>query len=216
MKPWPILTLFVLGLAGCAAAPDLPDHHTRDEARQEGVAIVSLTLDGKPLTRMESFVYRLREIPPHGTAYATVTRHYDSPRQHARSLWASDQDRPFAREIIVKGPGSREPLDIRAAGQPLGRVATLRLPTGDYEIHGWRLREATAQGAVEITPPHDFSYRFSISSGEVIYLGRLNLRFEERNAQRIAVTDHRAEDLALLGIRYPALTSGKIRTALSN
>lgn len=218
MKPLPLsaLLLLALGLAGCAAAPDLPAHYVLNEVRQEGVAIVSFTLDGKSLDRMESFAYRLREVPPRGTTYANVTRHYDSPREHARSVRASDQDRPFTREIVVKGPHSSEPLDIRASGQPVGRVTTLRLTPGDYEIHSWHLHEPTANGITAYAPSRDFSYRFSIKPGEAVYLGRLDLNFGERNAQRIAIADRRAEDLALVGIRYPALANGKIVSAVGS
>ena len=214
MKKQLIAASLILGLAGCAATPDLPAGYTPNEARQEGVAIVSLTLGGKPLNRMESFIYRLRAVPPRDTAHAAVTHYYDSPRQHARSIWASDQDRPFTRAIVVKGLDNSEPLDIRASGEPAGRVAILRLTPGEYEIHTWRLREPVTGGTAEYAPPRDFSYRFNIKAGEAVYLGRLDLRFDGHNIQRLALEDRRAEDIALVGRKHPALSADKIVSAV--
>lgn len=216
MKALLIPALLALGLAGCAAAPDLPANYALNEARQEGVAIVSLTLDGKSLDQVESFAYRLREVTPHGTAYASVTHRHDSPRQHARALWEADKDRPFAQDIVVKGLDGGRPLDIRDSGQPVGRVAALRLAPGEYEIHAWPLREPARGGTTEYAPPRDFSYRFSIKPGEAIYLGRIELDFTKRNAQRITVTDRRTEDLALLGKTHAALTAGRIVPAVGS
>jgi hypothetical protein len=209
-----MLITLALGLAGCAAAPDLPADYALDAAREEGVVIVSMTLSGKPLDRMQSFTYRIREVPPRGTAFPAVTYRYDSPRQHARSVLDADKAHPRTREIVVKGLNSSESLDILEAGKPAGRLVTLRLAPGEYEIHTWRLREPGSGKTKEYAPPRDFSYRFIVKPGEAVYLGRLDLRFGERDTLRIAVENRRAEDLALLEKKHPALAAGKIISAV--
>ncbi|MBI5900299.1 MAG: hypothetical protein HZB40_13850 [Rhodocyclales bacterium] len=52
--------LLIAGLAGCAAAPDLPSTYTLDANQPEGLAIVSLTLSGKPLDKVSGYEYRIR------------------------------------------------------------------------------------------------------------------------------------------------------------
>lgn len=181
-----------------------------DKSRVEDIAIVSLTLGGKPLDRVERLAYRIREVPPRGVACATVTRRYDSPRQHAYGTVEADRDCPFAREIVIKGIDSREALDVQDAGKPARSLAILRLRSGDFDIHSWRLRESTSGGSTECAPPGDFSYRFRVKPGEANYLGRLDLRFEERKAQRIAIENRWQEDSTLLGRKQPWLDAGKV------
>lgn len=67
-------TLLVVGLAGCAASPDLPSTYVLDAKRPEGLAVVSLTLSGKPLDKVSGYEYRIREVLPRGEAYAVVTQ----------------------------------------------------------------------------------------------------------------------------------------------
>lgn len=212
MKQLLIPTLLAIGLAGCASAPELPANYTLDAGRQEGIAIISLTLSGKPIDRVESFAYRLREVPPRDSSYATVTRHYDSPRQHARSIWEADKDRPFARDIVVKGLNSSESLDIREDDKPAGRLTTLRLAPGDYEIHSWRLREPATGGTTEYAPPHDFSYRFSVKPGKATYLGRIHLELSDRGTERLAIENRLADDMPLLAQKLPNLNAAEVVT----
>ncbi len=214
MKSRLIPALMALGLVACSTAPELPAGYAVNEARQEGIAIVSLTLSGKSLSQVESFAYRLREVPPRDSNYATVTRHYDSPRQHARSIWEADKDRPFARDIVVKGLDSSEPLDIQEAGKPIGRVATLRLVPGEYEIHAWRLRESAPGGSTEYAPPRDFSYRFSVEPGRATYLGRIDLKLSDRRTERLAIENRLADDMPLLARKIPNLGAAEVVAAV--
>jgi hypothetical protein len=216
MKRLLVPVLLTLGLIGCASSPDLPAGYALDPGRPEGLAIVSLTLTGKQLNRISVFEYRLREIPPRGGMFADTRDHYDSPRQHARSVQAVGENPPGSRSVVIKGVNSAEPLDIGDAGQAQGRLATVRLPAGEYELHSWRLREPTPYGEREYKPPQEFSYRFSVKPGEMTYLGRVNLHLGERNAVRISVEDRRQDDLALLGRKHPALATGKITHAVGS
>jgi hypothetical protein len=133
--------LLSVGLAGCAASPDLPSTYSLDSKQSEGLAVVSLTLSGKSLDKVSGYEYRIREVPPHGEAYAVVSQHYASARQHARSVQDDGKDRPFTQSVVVKGPNHTDALDIQNAGKITGRLAALRLSPGDYEFHTWQVRE---------------------------------------------------------------------------
>jgi hypothetical protein len=204
------MSVVVLAMAGCAAAPDLPSTYAIDANRPEGLAIVSLTLTGRPLDKVSDFEYRIREVPPRGEAFAVVSHRYASARQHARSLQDGGEDRPLAQGVVVKGSNAVEPLDIQDAGKTTGRLAALRLPAGEYEFHAWQLKVPGANGETEYAPPRDFGYRFSVRPGEATYIGRLNLHLSDRNAQRITIEDRRNDDLAQLRKKYPGLGSSRI------
>ena len=130
MKRLLVPVLLTLGLIGCASSPDLPAGYALDPGRPEGLAIVSLTLTGKQLNRISVFEYRLREIQPRGGMFADTRDHYESSRQHARSVQSVGENPPGSRSVVVKGVNSAEPLDIGDAGQAQGRLATVRLPAG--------------------------------------------------------------------------------------
>lgn len=206
--------LLVAGLAGCAASPDLPSTYTLDSNRPEGLAIVSLTLSGKSLDKVTDYEYRIREVLPRGEAYAVVSQHYASARQHARSVQAEGKERPFTHSVVVKGLSNADALDIRDAGKATGRLAVLRLLPGEYEFHTWQVREPSPYGETEYRPAREFVYRFSIKPGEATYIGRLNLHLGSGNTERITANDRQAEDMSLLGQKYPAIPAAKIVAAV--
>ncbi len=214
MKKTLLSALLVAGLTGCAAAPDLPSTYSLDPNRLEGLAIVSLTLSGKPLDKVSDYEYRIREVLPRGEAYAVVSQHYASARQHARSVQDEGKDRPVTHSVVVKGPNNIDALDIQEAGKTKGRLAALRLAPGDYEFHSWQVREPSTYGETEYKPAREFVYRFSIKPGEATYIGRLNLHLSSRNTERITVNDRQVEDMSLLGQKYPALRAAKIVAAV--
>ncbi|MBK9348961.1 MAG: hypothetical protein IPN05_01640 [Sulfuritalea sp.] len=206
--------LLVVGLAGCAASPDLPSTYALDSKRSEGLAIVSLTLSGKPLDKVSDYEYQVREVLPFGEAYAVVSQHYASARQHARSVQDEGKERPLTHSIVVKGPNNTDALDIQDAGKAIGRLAALRLSPGDYEFHTWQVREPSPYGETEYRPAREFIYRFSIKPGEATYVGRLNLHLGKGNTERVAIEDRQAEDLSLLGRKYPALRAAKVTASV--
>ena len=209
-----LFALFVAGLAGCAASPDLPATYTLDAKRQEGLVIVSMTLSGKSLEKVSDYEYQIREVLPHGDSYAIVSQHYASARQHARSVKDDGKDRPPAYSVVVKGLNNADVLDIQDTGKAKGRLATVRLSPGDYEIHTWQVREPSPYGETEYRPAREFAYRFSIKSGEATYIGRLNLHLGQGNTERLAIEDRQAQDMNLLGRKYPGLRAAKITAAV--
>ncbi|CAB1369054.1 hypothetical protein [Denitratisoma oestradiolicum] len=207
-------SLLMAGLAGCAASPDLPSAYTLDSNRPEGLAIVSLTLSGKPLEKVSGYEYRIREVLPRGEAYAVVSQHYASARQHARAVQEGGKERPFTHSVVVKGPNNTDALDIQDGGKTTGRLAAIRLLPGEYEFHTWQVREPSPYGETEYRPARDFVYRFSIKPGEATYIGRLNLYLGPGNIERIAIKDRQAEDTSLLGHKYPALRTARLTASV--
>lgn len=214
MRKTLLSALLVAGLSGCAASPDLPSTYSLDSNKPEGLAIVSLTLSGKPLDKVSGYEYRIREALPRGEAYAVVSQHYASARQHARSVQDEGKERPFTHSVVVKGPNNIDALDIQEAGKTTGRLAALRLTPGDYEFHSWQVREPSPYGEAEYKPAREFVYRFSIKPGEATYIGRLNLHLGQANNQRVAIEDRQAEDMNLLGQKYPALRAARITASV--
>jgi hypothetical protein len=214
MRKTLLSALLVAGLSGCAASPDLPSSYALDSNKPEGLAIVSLTLSGKPLDKVSGYEYRIREALPRGEAYAVVSQHYASARQHARSVQDEGKERPFTHSVVVKGPNNIDALDIQDAGKTTGRLAALRLSPGDYEFHSWQVREPSPYGETEYKPAREFVYRFSIKPGEATYIGRLNLHLGSGNTERVTVNDRQAEDMSLLGQKYPALRAAKVTASV--
>ena len=160
MRKTLLSALLVAGLSGCAASPDLPSSYALDSNKPEGLAIASLTLSGKPLEKVSGYEYRIREALPRGEAYAVVSQHYASARQHARAVQDEGKERPFTHSVVVKGPNNSDALDIQDAGKTTGRLAALRLSPGDYEFHSWQVREPSPYGETEYKPAREFVYRF--------------------------------------------------------
>lgn len=216
MKPTLISALLVATLAGCAAAPDLPSNYLLKTSQPEGLAVISLTLSGMPLSQINSFEYRIRAVPPRGEQTLTTRPHYGSATQHARQVGKNDEGQPLARALVVKGLDSVEPLDILVAGKPNGRLATLPLPAGEYEVHAWKLKERTPYGELEYAPRQAFSYRFSVKPGTASYLGRLHLQLDGQKMQTLALEDRRDADLAAFRSKYPALGDGTVTANIGN
>lgn len=120
MKNTLLSALLITGLAGCATSPDLPATYALDAKRPEGLAIVSLTLSGKPLEKVSDYEYRIGEVVPRGEAYAVVSQRYASARQHARAVQDDSKERLLAHSVVVKGPNTTDGPDIQDA------VGTLR------------------------------------------------------------------------------------------
>ncbi len=214
MKRHLIPALLAALLAGCAATADLPARQTFDATRDEGLAIVSLSLSGKDLGRVTHFEYRLRELVPSDKDGVVKRIHFGSPTQHARWVGRGDDARPIASRAVVKGAGLGEPLDISDHGKPAGRLATLVLPAGDYEFHAWNLVEGGPYGDTEYGPKREFSYRFSVKPGAAVYLGRLHLQLSDRDRQALTVEDRRDSDLAGFRSKYPALAQVAVAVAV--
>lgn len=209
-----IPALLMTGLFGCASAPDVPAGFTLEGRDHEGLAIVSLTLSGKALGKVSSYEYHVRPIASRqGGETVDARQHFDSVRQMARWLQEPGGDRGADWKITVKGPDSAEPLDVAADGKPVGRVASLLLPAGDYEIYTWKLSAPNEHGNVEYSPKRAFSYRFAVKPGQAVYVGQINLRLSESETQELTLDDKRERDLALLRKKLPSLGSAPVASS---
>lgn len=209
MKPLLALGALLLTLSGCAAVSDLPPGYNLGTQSTEGLAVVSLTLSGKDLKRIERFEYSVREVPP-ADAYEDVNRrpYFYSSRQHARWMQDKDAQGPsgYRARLIVKDQALAEPLDVVESGKPIGRVATLRLPAGEYELYDWKLVEPNQYGGNVFSPKQAFGYRFKVEAGRATYLGNVDLRITEQDTSKIAVENKAKRDLDLLAKKVPAIS----------
>lgn len=207
MRRYLISMLLPVVLAGCAATPDLPPNYALDASRPEGLAIVSLTLSGRPLSQFNSLELGIRPVSPPEEEMVKTTPHFDSAKQHARRVAAGGEARSAKAtwSAVIKGLHTAEPLDIVEGGMPIGRVMAVRLPPGEYEVHSWKARERTSFGEMEYRPMKTFGHRFTVKPGVATYLGRLQLHLGDDNLQKLAISDQRDADLALFNSKHPRI-----------
>lgn len=205
MNRWLLVPLFSSILAGCASVPDLPKGYALDANGSEGLVIASATLTGKSLDQFTEMEFNIRQIPPRGDALVTKTPRFSSANQHAR--WVAAGGEPSQGKgtwsAIVKGINSAEPLDIVEGNKPSGRLMSLRLPAGEYEVYSWKAVERTTYGGMEYKPEKTFSHRFTIRSGEATYLGRIQLQLGDNDQQKVVIADQKRADLDLFRSKYP-------------
>lgn len=211
MKQAAMSLALALALCGCAAVSDLPQGYRLGGQEGEGLAVVSLTLSGEDLERVSSFTYRVRQAT--GDAIEEVARrpYFDSALQQARWLLDVDAHGPPIQKLIVKDGSSNEPLDVLDGGRPVGRVAVLRLPPGEYTLSDWRLLVPNRYGGDELRAKRTAAYRFAVEAGHATYLGNLNLHLTDQDTYRVTVEDNAKRDLALLAKKLPSLRAEDIR-----
>lgn len=196
--------LLAVVLAGCVTAPDLPPDYALDPNVPEGLAIVSLTLSGKTLDRVDSFEYRLRPVAPQDGEPVRARPYFNSAKQHARWLIDTNGRRDAEWNVIVKAPNFGESLDVAEHGTVTGRLASVRLPAGEYEFYAWKLREPNPYGGTEYSPTQAFSYRFAVKPGQASYIGQLHLHLSARDTQKVTVEDRHERDIAILRKKHPS------------
>lgn len=215
MNRWLLALSFSTTLAGCASAPDLPKGYALDAKRSEGLVIALATLSGKSLSQLTELEFNIRQIPPRGEDLVTKTPRFSSTNQHAR--WVAAGGEPSEGRgtwsAIVKGINSGEPLDIVEGNKPSGRLMSLRLPAGEYEVYSWKAVERTPYGGMEYRPKKNFSHRFTVKSGEATYLGRMQLQLGDNDLQKMVIADYKSADLALFQSKYPDVTEHLISSS---
>ncbi len=198
-------------LSGCATVSDPPLRYGLGNG-SEGLAVVSLTLSGKDLANVSSFEYEVRDAPGQYAGEVRRRSYFASARQHARWLQDKQAQGPTDNRmrVIVKGSAVDEPLDIVESGRDVGRLATIPLPAGDYELYDWKVVVPNGYGRNEFTPRQDFSYRFRVDAGHATYLGNLNLHVTEQDRYDITVANKATRDMALLMRKVPTLRGEQI------
>ena len=203
-------SMLLAGLAGCGTARDLPSGYALDNQDTQGLAIVSLTLLGKPLAEVSSFEYRVRMPVEVAEAVRTKPR-FGSAREHARWVAEGGAWRAAPRmTVVVKGPTSAEALDVIESGEAVGRAAALRLPAGSYEFYTWKIVRPRSYGAEELSPQHAMAYRFEVTAGRTSYVGRLNLHITDRGSYQLTADDQADRDVALVAQKLPFLSAANI------
>jgi hypothetical protein len=114
--------------------------------------------------------------------------------------------------------------DFGRAGpeEPIGRLAVLELPPGDYEFHGWRGTSPIwgKPGDDYALTTGDFSVRFSVQPGRATYLGNLTVVAPNwvnadhyKGEYRLEIGAPKERDLALLAKKYPRIPAETLDTA---
>lgn len=207
MKQILLLGTLVFTLSACGSLSDLPPGYSLGTQDAEGLAVVSLTLSGKDLGQVSSFTYRVRAAANQASEDAKRRPYFDSARQHARWMQDTDAQGSAASRMrwIVKDQASAEPLNVVESGRAIGRLTTLRLPAGDYELYDWKLVVPNQYGGNEFSPNRPFGYRFKIEAGRATYLGNLDLGMTEQDAYHITVENKATRDLAILAKKLPSM-----------
>ncbi len=202
-----VFAMAALALVGCATTPESRLRAAADGSDGGGLAIVGMTLSGKPLNEVNSFEYSIRRITATRDDEMTIEQRVPSPVQRVRQTGASRDSDAAYWSLAVVGPGTPDAADLVEDDALVGRVLALSLPAGDYEIFDWRIIENGTAGEHEHGPAQSFSYRFSVVPGRTVYLGRLHLALSTTRKQAIDIENRRDADLAALWQRYPALAS---------
>lgn len=210
----PVLSLAVLGLTGCAGTPDSHLSTKTDGNGEPGLAIVGMTLSGKSMNKITSFDYGIRRITAHSNDDVVTVRRYSTSTQRVRRSSTGSEPSESAWRAVVTGPGLPDSIDILNSGQLIGRLLTLNLSVGDYEIYTWRIVESGYPGEIEHGPAQNFSYRFSIKPGQAAYLGRVHLSLSDENKQTISIDDQRDTDLSAVWQRYPATSLAPVEAQI--
>lgn len=207
----PFLVTISVALAGCATTGGPPSDFQLDASGQEGLAVVALTLSGEALKDVSDYRFRIRPVAPAATNAIAARRYFDSSTRHAQ--WAAQGGRTELtsdeRTVIVRGPGASALPEISDGGKEVGRLASLRLPPGRYELFDWTVRKPDDYGGVKYAPARSFSYPFTVKPGQIVYIGQLNLHLTSAGG-RLSITDERARDLAQLAITAPTLPAASV------
>jgi hypothetical protein len=203
-------SMLLAGLAGCGTVRYLPSGYAHDTQDNQGLAIVSLTLSGRPLGEVSSFEYRVRSAPAGVGGEVRTKPRFTSARQHARSVAENARRAAPRMTVVVKGTTLAEAPDVIESGEAVGRAAVLRLPAGSYEFYTWKIVRPGAYGAEELSPQHAMAYRFEVTAGRASYVGRLNLHITDRGSYQLTADDQADRDVALVAQKLPFLSTANI------
>lgn len=215
MKRAATYTLLILSLSACGTMSDsVLGNLSAVDDQGEGVVILSLTLTGKALSKVDSFEYWIRPIMLSDGEPVRERRYFVSARRFGQWVANGTGEHEAIRKVTVKGADSIEPLDVVNSGESVGRVVTLRLPAGDYEFYSWAVRELNYHSGIEVTPQYVTSYRFSVQPNKYSYAGQLNLALSGHKTVQTTVEDQKARDLSLLKKKYRWLVVDQVQTDL--
>jgi hypothetical protein len=214
MRGWRSSTALTLMLSGCASVADPPTDYRLGE-RSEGLLVATLTLTGSDAKQGASVEYWIRRAPGgEGFDKALRVPHFDSALQHARWTAAWPRSAADAWRLVPQQRSLRQPADDSNRSGREDSLAVLRLPPGEYEVHGWKAVLPSRYGSDVLTPSRARAYRFRVEAGKAVYVGNIELELAATDSARISVRDEAARDLVLLKKRLPSLSDEDITTVL--
>jgi len=130
-------------------------------------------------------------------------------------------------QIFLSGWGTQSEGYWTVVGDHLekGQLVALEIAAGDYEMFSFQATSQTLAGPKTSTPTENFSYPFKVISGEVVYLGELYFKFDDKtNAAtgspgqnvplKISVQENRARDFRDALKKVPGLKPDQITVRL--
>ena len=181
LKTFQGVCLIAVILHGCATnnAKNIARNYSLDEERGTGVVLVSLTQTGF----LPSFNVALR-------------------------LRDANNKKRYDEDVLVNDPSQSSELGCPYSETNTGknscgrRLAILELPQGEYEFYTWHATSSSLFSQRSIAPEDEFSKRFKITSGQVVYIGNLWLIYGE-GQYKIQMSDMRQRDIQLLYRKHP-------------
>lgn len=214
MKRTATYVLFILSLSACGTMSDPMLGDLSVDGQGEGIVVLSLTLTGKALSKVDSFEYWVRPVAQSDGEPVRERRYFVSTKRFGQWVANGTGEHESIRKVTVKGADSIEPLNVVDGSESVGRVVTLRLPAGDYEFYSWAVRDVNFHGGIEVTPQYVTSYRFTVQPNKYSYAGQLNLALSGHKTVQTTVEDQKTRDLALLKKKYRWFVVDQVQTDL--
>jgi hypothetical protein len=191
-------------LAACALQ-NVPENATAPRPGR-GIAVISLTRTGT----VDSELWLM--LRPAGGSFRN---------QVLLDGWRDTRD--WSETAFVQQGVNR--LELADPARPIGRLAVMELPPGEYEFYGWT-------GDTRIWPrvtmhytlaAAGFSVRFTVREGAVTYLGALRLELppvlqplQFRGDYRLQTLQDPERDLAVLRNKFPALAAAVVSAGFAS
>jgi hypothetical protein len=191
----------VAGLAACSVNEIAPDTGL-EPPPGEGTVVMALTRSGD----VNSSIWLLMHKPGGRLPVQVLLDDWYRPRD-----WKQ-----------LTAPSRFNEMSYAALDKPIGRLAVLRLPAGEYEIYQWKGDTLAwpRAGTMYTVQSDTFSVRFTVRPDAVTYLGALQLVLPETIYRgqlhgdfQIRFGDSSERDLTLLKTKYPAASATQVAMA---
>ncbi len=188
----PIFLFFLLLtfiLSGCAMK-DISKDYRLNSSKKTGVAVVSLSFSG--LSRPHRLAYFYFDVHLQG-----VGNDFKKQVSICGQTLSADWNEPSGNNFISKD-------------KPVGRLAVIELPEGEYEFYSWDGGYAGSGGtSKKWSATEKFSRKFKVVPGKAVYLGNICIHvYSERYL--VEQKDLRDRDLPLLYQKYPLIKSDQV------
>ena len=192
-KRIPVIFLASLFVASCeTATPNIGPEFFSEPPENSGVVVFSLSRSGSVLYNDMGFHYRSLDRSYKG--WIDLASIYEEKN---KNLPAPD----WTNKTMEQGSwGTAIPLD-----SPHGRLVVIQLPADEYEFYSWIGVSSNSY----MEPAKEFSIKFSVKPGKIIYLGGIVLQNMVTESS-LHIVDPRKRDIAVLANKYPQIDLNQV------